>query len=403
MKVLAWCMAAALTVAGVAGTSAEAAKPLGKRLASALSVEGLDPAQTGALVVDTQTGKVVFRRNARASLVPASTEKLTVAYAALSVLGPDYQAKTLVLGRGTQKGALWKGHLILKGFGDPGLHADDLRFLAAQVKARGIRRVSGSIIGDESYFDAERVAPGWRDSFYKVWSPPLSALVVDRAFFGGTVVDKPAKAAARAFRRELKRAGITVKRRAKIGRVKPTRATELAYTRSPTVEELVAFMNTESDNFTAEMLLKLLGAHVHGTGTTTSGAQVVRGVMQDAGVSLNGVEIVDGSGLSSLDRLTARAVVDLIQAARSDPAVWAPFRDSLAVAGTSGTLEDRMLKKHTRGVVRAKTGTTNLSSALSGIVKDRYIFAILMNGEFVPSWLARPAQDRFASILARVA
>ena len=160
-------------------------------------------------------------------------------------------------------------------------------------------------------------------------------------------------------------------------------------------------MNTQSDNFTAEMLLKMLGAEARGEGTTAAGAEVVLEVLQQAGVRIEGVEIADGSGLSSLDRLTARAVVDLISAARADPLVWPPFRDSLALSGVSGTLKGRMRKKPVRKAVRAKTGTTNLSSALSGIVRDRYIFSILMNGHFVPLWLTRPAQDRFATVLAR--
>ena len=60
---------------------------------------------------------------------------------------------------------------MLKGSGDPSLHVDDLEDLAAQLVERGITRVTGSIIGDESYFDDIRTAPGWRASFYKVWSP----------------------------------------------------------------------------------------------------------------------------------------------------------------------------------------------------------------------------------------
>ena len=400
-RFVAWCSAGALVAVSLAAASAEAARPLGERLARALKVEGLDPALTGALVVDTQTGRAIFARNARASLVPASTEKLPVAFAALSVLGPEYQTTTLVLGRGVQKGATWKGHLVLKGFGDPGLHANDLRALAQQLVDRGIERVSGLIIGDESYFDDERTAPGWRASFYKVWSPPLSALIVDRAFYRGRTVDRPAAAAARMFRAELKAAGIAVGRRAKTGVVNEKRAVELASVGSPTVAELVALMNTESDNFTAEMLLKLLGAHVRSNGTTKAGSKVVRSVLREAGVKLAGVEIVDGSGLSRLDRLTPRAVVDIISAARANAELWSPFRDSLARAGWTGTLEDRMRKRPARGVVRAKTGTTNLASALSGVVRDRYIFSIIMNGEFVPSWLTRPAQDRFATILAR--
>lgn len=400
-RALAWCVTGAMLLAGLAASAAEAAKPLGARLAKALAVEGLDAALTGALVFDTETGKAVFARNPRASLVPASTEKLPVAFAALSVLGSDYRARTVVLGRGTQNGALWKGHLVLKGFGDPSLHTDDLRRLARQLSVRGIERVSGSVIGDESFFDDRRTAPGWLPHFYKVWSPPLSALIVNRAFFRGTTVDRPAAAAARAFKAELRAAGITVKRRARTGRVNLKRTEELAAIESPTVGELVRFMNSESDNFTAEMLLKLMGAQEHGQGTTAAGARVVKRALREADVSLDGVRIVDGSGLSSHDRLTPRAVVDMIRAARERPEVWAPFRSSLALAGVSGTLDDRMLEPPARAAVRAKTGTTNLSSALSGIVKDRYIFSIIMNGDAVPWWHARPAQDKFATILAR--
>ena len=123
-------------------------------------------------------------------------------------------------------------------------------------------------------------------------------------------------------------------------------------------------------------------------------ARIFRAKLKAAGI---GVRIVDGSGLSRLDRLTVRAVVALIAAARGNDDVWVPFRDSLARSGVSGTLETRMTKKPSLGAVRAKTGTTNLSSALSGIV------SILMNGQLVPAWLARPAQDRFATILSRVA
>ena len=392
-----------LALFGFKTSRAEAANSLEKRLARAVTVTNLNPKQTAALVIDGQTGKVIFSRNPSTSLVPASNEKIPIAFAALSVLGPSYRTQTALLGRGIQKGAIWKGHLVLKGFGDPGLHTNDLQRLVKRLEARGIRHVTGRIIGDESFFDDKRTAPGWKASFYKLWSPPLSALIVNRAFFRGRTVDKPAAAAARAFQAELEAAGITVRLNAKAGRINEKRATSIASVQSPTIEQLVKFMNTESDNFTAEMLLKLLGAHVRGKGTTAAGAKVVRRVLRNAGVSLEGVRIVDGSGLSSSDRLTTQSVVDIIVAARNLPEIWPPFKKSLAIAGVSGTLKDRMKNKPALRSVRAKTGTTNLSSALSGIIKDRYIFSIIMNGTYVPWWRTRPAQDRFATILARMA
>ena len=114
-----------------------------------------------------------------------------------------------------------------------------------------------------------------------------------------------------------------------------------------------------------------------------------------------GVRIVDGSGLSRLDRLTAQSLVAILRAGADDPAISDAFVTSLAVAGVSGTLKRRLDRRPTRGRVIAKTGTTSQASALAGFVRRRYVFAILQNGSPVPYWSARLAQDRFVTLLAR--
>jgi D-alanyl-D-alanine carboxypeptidase/D-alanyl-D-alanine-endopeptidase (penicillin-binding protein 4) len=202
------------------------------------------------------------------------------------------------------------------------------------------------------------------------------------------------------FTRALEQGGIDVAGRAGLGSARPGAAT-LARVASPTVSQLVDHMNTESDNFVAEMLLKQLGARAGTGGTTAAGAVVVRRVLAERGVPLAGVRIADGSGLSRLDRLTAKALAALLLSAWNDPRLRGPFVASLAVAGVNGTLENRMTRGPARGIVRAKTGTTDLSSALAGYAGSGYAFAILMNGNPVPYWSARVAQDRFAQILAR--
>ena len=98
--------------------------------------------------------------------------------------------------------------LVLKGFGDPTLATADLDELARDVEAEGIEHVTGRIRGDESFFDARRDAPGWKAGFLGLESPPLSALVVDRA--KGWPRLSPPLLAARAFREALLRRGITV-------------------------------------------------------------------------------------------------------------------------------------------------------------------------------------------------
>jgi serine-type D-Ala-D-Ala carboxypeptidase/endopeptidase (penicillin-binding protein 4) len=127
----------------------------------------------------------------------------------------------------------------------------------------------------------------------------------------------------------------------------------------------------------------------------------VRKELRRRGVPLTGITLADGSGLSAYDRLNAKAATMLLISAYSDAEIGAPFVGSLAVAGVSGTLVDRMTSGPAHGNVRAKTGTTDSASALSGYVRRRYVFSILMNGSPIPWWYARQAQDRFAQVLAR--
>src|SRR5206468_4965238 len=122
-------VAAALALPGLARAS------LGTQLDRALHVPHVSLGATGAVAIDLSTGQTLYARNATMPLLPASNEKLTVTYAALTALGPDFRIETDVL----QDGA---GNLILKGYGDPTLSSAQLAVLARQVRAAGITRVT---------------------------------------------------------------------------------------------------------------------------------------------------------------------------------------------------------------------------------------------------------------------
>jgi D-alanyl-D-alanine carboxypeptidase/D-alanyl-D-alanine-endopeptidase (penicillin-binding protein 4) len=386
--------------AAAAAPAADASLP--NRLDRALNARGVSRAQTGALVVNLRTGRVVYGLHASRSLEPASNQKLAVGLAALDRLGTAYRIPTRVFGVGSRSRATWRGGLIVRGYGDPSLTRADLRRLARKIRRLGIRKVTGRVIWDETYYDARRICPGWKPSWYKVESPPLSALVVARAKVGRRTVDNPARAAGIAFRKALGAAGVRVVRGVRSGTT-PAHATPLKSVRSAPLSRLVRSMNKRSDNFYAEMLLKHLGAKFRRAGTTHRGSLVVRGVLRRRGVPLSGVRIVDGSGLSVRDRLTARAVVAMLISGWSDPTLKRPWTRSLPIAGHDGTLEDRMRREPAYRTVRAKTGTTRTASSLSGYAGTRYVFSILQNGHPIPWWYARRAQDRFAQILAGAA
>jgi PBP4 family serine-type D-alanyl-D-alanine carboxypeptidase len=158
-------------------------------------------------------------------------------------------------------------------------------------------------------------------------------------------------------------------------------------------------MNRDSDNFTAEMLLKHLGTLDGRRGTSARGGEVVLAEMKAAGIPVAGVRIVDGSGLSSHDRMSAETLVGVLRAGLENPRIRTAFVGSLAVAGRNGTLRSRL--PSLAGIVRGKTGTTNRGCSLSGLLNGSIAFAVLQDGSPVAYWPARAAQDRFVTTLAR--
>jgi D-alanyl-D-alanine carboxypeptidase/D-alanyl-D-alanine-endopeptidase (penicillin-binding protein 4) len=373
-----------------------------QQLAQALRVPHVNPAQTGAIVLDLRTGQTLFAEHPGLALRPASNQKLATTYAALTALGPSFRIETDVLGDGTQSGATWRGNLVLKGYGDPSLSAAEVGSLARTVAAEGIRHVTGRVLGDESWFDTRRTGLGWKAKFYLHESPALSALIVDRGWTGRYETGQPAFAAAQLLRLDLRRAGVTISGGAAVG-VASTAAVPLANVESPPLSALLRHMDVYSDNFYAEMLMKEIGAVQGSGGSAAAGLVVTRRLLTAAGVSLSGVRMVDGSGLSLLDRWTPSGLATLLRTMWADPDLEPYLVPALPIAGETGTLEYRMRKGPAHGVVRAKTGTTDNSSALSGFVGTQYVFSILENGRPVKTRNAERSQNRFAQVLARAA
>jgi D-alanyl-D-alanine carboxypeptidase/D-alanyl-D-alanine-endopeptidase (penicillin-binding protein 4) len=383
----------------LAPVAASATAPsLDGQLARALAARALAPGVSAGLVLDLSNGTTLFARNADLSLVPASNEKLGVSYTALTELGADYRFRTEVLGEGHRSGNVWYGNLVVKGFGDPSLTSRRLGLLAAQLWRDGIRRVTGHVVGDSSWFDAQWSVTGWRSSFVGIESPPLSALVVDRARRNGRLVANPALAAAAQLDRALWALGIEA--RGAVARPAHAHAVVLETSYSRQLWRLLQAMDGDSDNFTAELVLKEIGAETLGLGTTAAGATVVARDLAAAGVPLAGVRIVDGSGLSRDDRVTARELASLLALIWKQPGMREIVWRSLARPGLDGTLRHRLLLPPARKLVRGKTGTTDLASALSGYVGTSFAFVVLQNGDPVNLVAAHAAQDRFVRALA---
>jgi D-alanyl-D-alanine carboxypeptidase/D-alanyl-D-alanine-endopeptidase (penicillin-binding protein 4) len=369
--------------------------------------------QDGAYVYDVTAARELFSERAGAMRAPASVEKLYTATAALARFGPQARLSTTVSGVGRlAPGGVWEGSLYLRGEGDPtfgsvafirgayGGRGASVSSLARQlVRVAGIHRVTGSILGDESYLDSLRGEPSSGFAPDPFLEGTLSGLAFDRGASGSERGrHAPAAFAARRLWAALKALGVSVHGRSGAAST-PAGAVPLARVTSPTVAQLMGLMLPPSDNFFAETLLKDLGARFGGAGTTAAGAAVVSQTIQ--GLFGSHPRVIDGSGLSPANQTSPLQVAKLL-VALAPTATGAVLRQSLAVAGRSGTLKKRMRNTVAAGRCQGKTGTLSGVSNLVGYCQSAaghlLAFAIFTDG--IETQAAHSFQDHIAITIA---
>ena len=185
-------LSAAATLAAVAllATSAPAAE-LAERLQAALASPGCRGARVGALVVDAASGAEIFAHDADTPLTPASNMKILTALAALAAFGPAHQFTTAVSSDRPLDGDGGVGTLAVRGGGDPALTSEEMWRLAADLQRRGLRRVRGGLLLDDSYFDGERWNPAWGTPSARAYHAPVAALTTNYGAFSVEVAPPP--------------------------------------------------------------------------------------------------------------------------------------------------------------------------------------------------------------------
>ncbi|MGB0113791.1 MAG: D-alanyl-D-alanine carboxypeptidase/D-alanyl-D-alanine-endopeptidase [Ilumatobacteraceae bacterium] len=321
----------------------------------------------GSCVAVAVDGRTVSTRNPTTPVIPASTHKLLVATVALDVLGPDHRFTTSVASPPVVDGVI-EGDVFLVGGGDPVLTSDDypidqdrqpafnttsLDALADAFVATGVTTIRGAIVGDGSRFDDERTIESWGPGVALVDAGPIDALVVnDSRRLGRTGRQSdPDTTAAREFARLLGARGVTISNGWDSGTT-PPEVGVVASIQSAPLSDILAEMLTTSDNDTAEILLKELGVADAGLGTLAAGLTVIDRTLRGWGVPMDDVRLVDGSGLSSENRVTCAALLAVL-----DRAAGTPVAAGLPIAGRTGTLTDEFAGTAVEGRLIAKTGT----------------------------------------------
>lgn len=371
----------------------------------------------GGMVVDPASRAVLWEKDSDRVFLPGSTAKILTAAATLLTLDTTHRLTTQVVA-GSQPGTV-----VLVGGGDPTLTAEPrekdtvypdparLTELAERVKRAAdgpIRRV----LVDTSRYEGPRLAEGWLpEDVPGGYVAPIQALMLD----GGRTdprgqdsprVDEPALAAGRALARLLGADPDAVATTRA-----PANAPVLATVYSAPVSDLVEHMMRTSDNVLAEVLAREVAIARGESATFTAAAEQILAALTQAGFDTSGAVLVDGSGLSTRNRVPARLLADVLAVAaapaegKRDTQFLRPIITGLPVAGGDGTLDDRFTGPAAtgRGVVRAKTGTLTEVTGLAGVVTNAdgrlLVFAFLSNG--VSPAVARPRLDSLAAAVAR--
>ncbi len=417
---------------------------------------------TAAVLLRLDNGAVLYERNADLLFRPASNAKLFTTFAALRNLDSAEAFSTLLFARPASSGS--GRELYLRGGGDPLFGVKDIQKLVENISARGIREVA-SLALDASLFDTLRSAPGWMiDDEQEAFQPFLSSFPIERDRVsvaaharGGrvTVVVTPAweefhcaadasigpkdslrfskaprsndfrvSGTLRAGRSDssemsmwdpprvlharmlaaLADAGIRIgNRECRFARGPPEAEPVGAVRRS--LDEVLGWMNPESDNLSAESLLKALAQRRTGRpGSTEEGIGILREDLQAAEVDTAAVLLVDGSGISFYNLCSARSMAQTLAAAwRSE--FRGRYVRSLAVPGKAGTLRRRMDEIEGKEFLHAKTGTLRGVSNLSGFALPPggvpVCFAIFMQNLPLGAAACRSAQDAAAGAILR--
>jgi serine-type D-Ala-D-Ala carboxypeptidase/endopeptidase (penicillin-binding protein 4) len=398
--------------AGVAPTAAG----VQKALAAALADPSLGK-HFGVYVYDASRGKAVFSVGTAKPYVPASTMKLLTTVSALETLGPEHRFATKVVRSGSS--------IVLVGGGDPLLvtkrSTDPLDFptraslqdlavsTAKALRAAGVATVTLGY--DATLFTGPAANPKWEPLYLTEGiAARTSALWVNEGRLSPGMAkraDSPALAATTAFAAQLQALGI----KATVGKaVKAPEGVEaIAQVDSPTLGDIVEYVNLHSDNDGAEVLLRHVGLATKNGGSYTGGVAGLRSTLTKLGLDVSKARFEDGSGLSRTNQVPLDVLAGAVRVATAeDKPQLRHLLTGLPVAGFNGSLARRFVGPASAagtGLVRAKTGTLTNVHSLAGYARTKsgtlLVFAVATDSSPAPLALeARAALDRATAALA---
>ena len=329
-----------------------------------------------AYVADAASGAKVVSVSGVKPMIPASTMKLITAFAAVRALGAEHRFTTKVV-RGRDSNVM-----VLVGGGDPVLTRDDLATLAQRTKkGMGRNNMLGTVRVDfdDDMFASPTNAPGWEAGDMPTYISAVRPLTILGSYSTDT-----SRVASQAFVDALTARGVTAVLGQRVSA--PSASLRLGRFRGNDVAEALQVLLPVSENNVSEILFRLVAKKERNATGWRDGSRAVRGLLKAEGIWVKGAHIIDGSGLSYRNRLTARTLTETLTLIATDPELRS-IRNALPAAGQSGTMRNRFLQSPAscaRGQVVAKTGSLPPTvSTLAGVTTSpnapSRAFAVLVN------------------------
>jgi serine-type D-Ala-D-Ala carboxypeptidase/endopeptidase (penicillin-binding protein 4) len=370
---------------GVVPVADTAETPSPGGVGATLAQVAADPnlGRLGGRITDASTGRELWQVAADVPLVPASTNKVLTAAAALLTLDRQARISTRVVAGGPNP----QGPVVLVGSGDPTLSAAPpgvdtwyrgaprISDLVEQVRRSGVTPTAVQV--DTTAFSGPTMAQGWDPSDIDNGDiAPIESAMIDAGRIQPTTVNsRRSKTPALDAGRELAK-GLGLDPAAVTTAAAPSGARQLAVVQSAPLVQRLSEMMDHSDNVMAECIAREVAAAINRPRSFAGAVDAVTNRLSTAHVDTTGAALLDSSGLSADDRLTAKTLDGVVQAAAGpDQPMLRALLDLLPIAGGSGTLADRFLDAATNlgpaGWLRAKTGSLTAINSLVGVLTDR--------------------------------
>lgn len=340
--------------------------------------------KAAVMVVDLADGAVLAQHNADMPLIPASVMKCVTVATLLEKMDVDDRFETPVYLTGHVADGVVDGNLVVKGSGDPSLNsrhdpasADIVGEISRALREKGIREIRGRIIVDQCVFAGPAVPDSWMTAdLSQAYGTGSHGFNFEDNASGSRSVANPAGVFESRLKLRLRGQGV------RIGEEEIENGREhllLTHVSAP-LDEIMRSCMMRSDNQFAESLLRTYGVRSGKSGDTSEAADMEKKYWKKKKLNTDDIDIIDGSGLSRRNRLTARFLADVLASRSGDP-FYASF---FPLAGQEGTLRNFMASTPLEGYVAMKTGSMNGIQCYAGYKLDddyapTHVIVVMLN------------------------